>query len=189
MPRTTAPAGVLPAAEALIRVPRVADQSGGIVSRLAQLETLDEWDRAQARTLPAGSVDEVPEFLRTVVTAALLGYNTHAHGNPVMLVHAATAPNAILRTLPSLPRDLWAESAAVGWSAAAAVFAAYAPPGEGILDRGRPVTTAAEAFEAAVANGDEHAIKLADTAMDVYAWTADPRAVSAVHHAAALLVE
>jgi hypothetical protein len=51
------------------------------------------------------------------------------------------------------------------------------------------VTTAADAFEAAVSNGDEHAIKLADTALDVHEWTADPRALSAAHLAATLLVD
>jgi hypothetical protein len=106
-----------------------------------------------------------------------------------MLVHAATAPNAILRTLPSLPRELWPASAGAGWTAAAAIFAVYAPPGDGTTDQAGPVTTAAEAFEAAVANGDEHAIKLADTALDVYDWTADPRALTAAHLAATLLVD
>lgn len=119
----------------------------------------------------------------------MLGYLSHAHGNPVMLVHAATAPNAILRTLPSLPREFWPDSAAAGWTAAAAIFAAYAPPGAGALDRAHPVTTSAEGFEAAAANGDEHAIKFADTALDVYDWTADPRALRAAHHAAAVLVD
>jgi hypothetical protein len=189
VPRTTAPAGVLGTADALAGIPRIPHQSGGIGDRLAQLETLADWDRAQGRAVPAGTADEVPDFLRSVVTAALLGYNTHALGSPVMLVHAATAPNAILRTLPSLPRELWPASAGAGWTAAAAIFAVYAPPGDGAIDQAGPVTTAPDAFEAAVANGDEHAIKLADTALDVYDWTADPRALSAAHLAATLLVD
>ena len=189
VPRTTAPAGLLPAAEAIAGVPRIPHQAGGVAARLAQLETLEDWDRAQAQVIAPSNGDGAPEFLRTVVSAALLSYNTHALGNPVMLVHAATAPNAILRSLPSLPRELWKDSAGIGWTAAAAIFSVYAAPGEGDLHQARPVTTGAEAFEAAVTNGDEHAIKLADTALDVYDWTADPRALSAAHHAAALLAD
>jgi hypothetical protein len=81
-----------------------------------------------------------------------------------MLVHAATAPNAVLRVLPSLPDDLWAPSAAAAWSASAAIHAAYAsatsaPPA-------RPAATAADAFGRAAQHGDEHVIELADTALD-----------------------
>ena len=44
-----------------------------------------------------------------------------------MLVHSATAPTAVLRTLPALRDDLWAPSAAAAWTAAAALTVIYAP--------------------------------------------------------------
>ncbi|MFE1783126.1 hypothetical protein ACFW9F_11180, partial [Streptomyces sp. NPDC059506] len=88
------------------------------------------------------------------------------HGEETMLVHAATAPNAVLRTLPALPRPLWVPSLHAAWTASAAVTAmyapdapvAYAPPG---------AFTPEEVFERALAHGDEHVIKLTDTALDV----------------------
>jgi hypothetical protein len=121
-----------------------------------------------------------------LVAAAVRRYATHAHGEPVMLVHAATAPNAVLRTLPSLPRELWALSAVTAWSAAAAIHAAYAPStGLAVTD---PIAAdAADVFDRAVRHGDEHAIKLADTALEVHAWTGDPLAVVAALRALELI--
>lgn len=174
VPGATAPDGRLAAADALAALPRVPRQEGGILPRLAQLEDVVGWARAQRALAPT----DPAELLRDLVTASVRRYATHAHGNPVMLVHAATAPNAVLRVLPSLPRDHWAASAAAAWSASAAVSAAYVPA------TARPPATApataADAFEQAAWHGDEHVIKLADTAQDVHAWTGDDRALAAV---------
>lgn len=174
VPRSTAPAGTLPATDALAAIPGVPHPEGGIGTRLAQLDELDGWPQAQRALAPG---DDADGLLRAVVTAAVLRYSTHAHGNPVMLVHAATAPNALRRALAALPPELHAPTAAAGWSAAAAVFAAYAP------DEARPSgSTAAspdDLIDRAVHHGDEHVIKLTDTVLDVYAWTADDRSLVA----------
>jgi hypothetical protein len=181
----TEPAGVLAVEAALERVPRIGDQSGGVDHRLAQLDGTDGWRGAQAALRPPTTVDDVPDFVRGVVAASVARYATHAHGNPVMLVHASTAPNAILRVLPSLPRRLWLDSAQAAWSAAAAMYAAYAPA--------LAVTPAtadhqpAEVLDRVLANGDEHAIKFADTALDVHAWTGTATALTAALRAAALI--
>jgi hypothetical protein len=182
VPGATAPNGRLDAASAVASVPTIPRQVGGIRSRLAQLEDIDGWPHAQ-RALATSPDWE--GLLRDVVNAAVRRYATHAHSEPVMLVHAATAPNAVLRALPSLPDDLWAPSAAAAWSASAAIHAAYAsatsaPPA-------RPAATAADAFDRAAQHGDEHVIKLADTALDTYAWTGDTQALAAVETAANLV--
>jgi hypothetical protein len=83
-----------------------------------------------------------------------------------MLVHAATAPNAVLRALDSLPRELWAPSLHAAWSASAAVTAMYAPA-EAVACTLPVRLTAEEVMERALAHGDEHVIKLTDTALDV----------------------
>jgi len=122
-----------------------------------------------------------------VVDAVVLAYPAMAVGNPTMLVHAATAPNAVARTLPSLPRELWRPSFDAAWAATSAVLAAYLPtqpaaPGPmptSILD-------ADEVWAGAAAHGGEHVIKLADTALDVHHRTADERALVAVTTAVTL---
>ncbi len=167
-------------------VPRVADQTGGIRDRLAQLAGTAGWHDHVAR-LAAPSLDDVPLALDDLVDAVVVAYPQVAHGNPTMLVHACTAPNAVARTLPSLPRTQWRASYAFAWSASAAVLAAYLPAA--------PVTTqpagprdvdADEAWQLAVGHAGEHVVKLADTALDVHARTGDPAALEAITTAVSL---
>ncbi|GAB2758857.1 questin oxidase family protein [Nocardioides salsibiostraticola] len=184
---------------------RVLREEGETPARVAELAQglgywAARWQRVPGATGPGGLLDaesavgwpqarraiaapaDWEGFLRDLVTAAVRRYATHAHGNPVMLVHAATAPNAVLRVLPSLPAEHWSASASAAWSASAAVHAAYSPTA------GRPYpsapATAADAFDRASRHGDEHVIKLADTALDAFSWTGDDIALSAVARAA-----
>ncbi|WSK40266.1 hypothetical protein OG712_17160 [Micromonospora maris] len=130
-------AGPYPATDprtALDAVPRVPDQRFGIRSCLAQRADLPDWPAAAGAVPhldePVGQTtdeDDVPARLAGIVHAAVVRHGTHGYAEPVMLVHAATAPNAVLRTLPALPGALWAASLAAAWAATAAVTAAYAP--------------------------------------------------------------
>ncbi|NGO69617.1 questin oxidase family protein [Streptomyces boncukensis] len=148
-------------------VPLIDDRSGGIRDRLARLSALPE------RPGPPDPDDTAAEDgLRALVRAAAHRYATHAHGEPVMLVHAVTGPNAVLRILPALPRDQWAASLDVAWAVGAAVTAVYSPA-EGAPPVRAGSTSPEEVFERAAAHGDEHAIKLADTVLDVASWDPD----------------
>lgn len=182
VPGAVIPSGTLAAEPAVAALPQIPNQSGSIHSRFAQLEQVQGWGTAQ-QAMAASSDWE--RFLRDLVTAAVRRYASHAQGNPVMLVHGATAPNAVLRTLPSLPNDQWATSAGAAWSASAAIHAAYVAP-DAIPPAAAP-TSSADAFDLAAHHGDEHVIKLADTAIDVYSWTGDDRALAAVQTAADLI--
>jgi hypothetical protein len=184
------PTGTEPLA-ALGTVPRIADQAGGIRDRLAQLAGLAAWPAAlPAPGVPAAS-EETRVWLAGLADAAALRYLEYAHGNPVMLVHSATAPTAILRTLPALSEDLWAPSAAAAWAAAAALTAIYAPgtPAPAGELPGAPAGPGAadEAFARAVEHGDEHVIKFADTAVDVHARTGNQAALAAAIRAVQLV--
>ncbi|WP_225800432.1 questin oxidase family protein [Streptomyces sp. NK15101] len=161
------------AAAALDAVPPVPEQDGGIRARLAQLTAFPVWGGAP-------DPDTAKALLVELVTAATHRYASHGHGEPVMLVHAATAPNAVLRALPALPRELWAPSVAAAWTAAAAVTAAYTPREAAPYER--TGLTAEEVFERAAAHGDDHTIKFTDTALDV----GDPLALAAAVRSTAL---
>ncbi|QEU93758.1 questin oxidase family protein [Streptomyces kanamyceticus] len=159
--------GAVAAADALDAVPPIADRAeGGFPARLGRVEALPVW---------AVSVDEPEEARRALtelVRAATHRYATHGHGEATMLVHAATAPNAVLRALPALPRVLWVPSLRAAWTASAAVTAMYAPDAAvAYVAPGAPgapgALRAEEVFERALAHGDEHVIKLTDTALDV----------------------
>ncbi|MEE1939654.1 questin oxidase family protein [Streptomyces sp. TRM 70361] len=162
VPHLAALPGADGAAAALDAVEPLAEQDGGFDDRLGRVTGLPVWTAADAVTDPA----EAHRRLTELVRAATHRYATHGHGEPTMLVHAATAPNAVLRTLPALPRELWVPSLRAAWTASAAVTAmyaprapvAYAPPG---------TFTPEEVLEQALAHGDEHVVKLTDTALDV----------------------
>ncbi|QIJ60892.1 questin oxidase family protein [Streptomyces sp. JB150] len=141
-------------------VPPVEAAVGGYLTRLAAVRDLPVWadDVTDPDTARAG--------LAELVRAATHRYATHGHGDETMLVHAATAPNAVLRTLHVLPRELWAPSLHAAWTASAAITAMYAP--DEPADYAPPAAlTAEEVVERALAHGDEHVIKFTDTALDI----------------------
>ncbi|MEU2206826.1 questin oxidase family protein [Streptomyces hygroscopicus] len=205
------------AADALAAVEPIADKSGGIRERLPRLTALPVWppsvrtapptaqapghgpaDRPEDARRPEETEARRPEEARRrlveLVRAATHRYATHGHGEPVMLVHVATAPNAVLRVLPALPRELWAPSLDAAWAASAAVTAVYAPSEPLPADRlpSAAGVTPEEVFARAAAHGDEHAIKLTDTALDVArgargARGTDATALAAALHACALI--
>ncbi|MCX5391281.1 questin oxidase family protein [Streptomyces sp. NPDC006482] len=166
LPPLTPLAAAPNATAALDAVPPVPEQGGGIRARLAQLTGFPDWGTAP-------DPETAKALLTELVTAATHRYATHGHGEPIMLVHAATAPNAVLRTLPALPRELWAPSLAAAWTASAAVTAAYSPAEAAAY---APTSlTSEEVFARAAAHGDDHTIKFTDTALDV----GDPLALTA----------
>ncbi|MFJ6849883.1 questin oxidase family protein [Streptomyces sp. NPDC091271] len=147
------------AAAALDAVAPVDEREGGFPARLGRVRSLPVW--AAGVTDPA----EARRRLTELVRAATHRYATHGHGEETMLVHAATAPNAVLRTLPALPEALWVPSLQAAWAASAAVTAMYAPDAPvAYVPPGRIAPE--EVMERALAHGDEHVIKLTDTAMD-----------------------
>jgi Questin oxidase-like len=179
------------AAAALAAVPRIADQTGGIRERLARLADVEGWPAALAAPNLPVSAAEIESALADLADAAVIRYRYYGHGNGVMLVHSATAPGAVLRTLPALDSALWAPSLAASWAAAAALTAVYAPavPAAGPDLPGAPdgPNAAEDAFARAVDHGDEHVIKFADAAADAYARTGDPDALAAAVRAAELI--
>lgn len=190
-PGITAPAGELEPTAALAGVPRILDQHGTVAARLGQLEDLSGWPGAFAALRPPAGPDDAQRELADLVAAGTRRYLTYGHGSPVLLVHVATAPNAVLHTLPALPRELWAPSMVASWAASAVLTAAYAPATPAPRD-GLPVVrpgpdAVADLLDRAAANGDEHVIKFADTAADVYARTGDADALAAAAHCADLI--
>jgi hypothetical protein len=183
--------GGLAIADALAAVPRIADQTGGIRDRLGRLTELPGWAAALTAPQIPAPAGEVAPWLAGLVDAATTRYLRFGHGNGVMLVHSATAPNAILRTLPALDPQLWAPSATAAWAAVAALTSIYAPPAPAVQtalpDPPSGPQAAEETFARAVEHGDEHVIKFADTAADVFARTGDPAALAAAIRATHLI--
>lgn len=180
VPNTADPAGSLRPADALDAVPRVPSQDGQLAVRFGQLAEMAGFPRALAALRTPATPDDARATLTELVDAATLAYLTHGHGSPVLLVHIATAPNAVLHSLPALPREQWAPSLSAVWAASAALIATYAP-GEPAPRDALPAAPASaeEVIGRAAENGDEHVIKFTDTAAEVHARTGDPDALAA----------
>jgi len=173
---------------ALDAVPRVPDQRFGIRARLAQLADLPDWPAA-AGAVPGDSGADAAARLAAIVDAAVLQHSTHGHGSPVMLVHAATAPNAVLRTLPALPDTQWEPSIAAAWAATAAVTAGYAPSRGLPAQHGNGAASVHDLMDRAVDTGDAHAIKFADTALDTYERQRDESLIAKVNYSLGLIAD
>lgn len=155
-------------ATALARLPALGGE-GSFPDLLQALAEHPEWP-ACASTRLTDTHERVEPQLKSLVSASTLHYASHGHGEPLMLVHAATAPNAVLRVLPSLPHGLWPASLKAAWAAAAAITTLYSPTDPCAEDLAPRVTDAEDLFARAVEHGDEHVIKMADTALDANSW-------------------
>ena len=171
------PVGARSPTDLVATLPRVARQESGIRDRLAQLEQTPGW-ADQVATLAAPVTDEaIPSAIENIVDAVVAMYPHYAHGNPTMLVHAATAPNAVAMTLSALPPRLWRSSFDAAWSTSAAVIAAYAPVKPHDAVPGPP--TPDDVLDQAVIHGGEHVIKFTDTALASHHRTGDRVALTA----------
>jgi hypothetical protein len=190
VPPAPEPAGNLNAGAAIDAVPRIPDQAGTVATRLGQLARVTGWPASVGALRPATEPDDVPDRLADLVSAATVRYLRHGHASPVLLVHTATAPNAVLHILPALPRELWSPSLSAIWSTTAAIVSAYAPV-EAAPTPVRSLPTGPEAVDEmvdrAVAHGDEHVIKFVDTAAEAYTRTGDPDTVAAALHIGELI--
>ncbi|MYW00559.1 questin oxidase family protein [Streptomyces sp. SID3343] len=174
-------------AEALDAVPPLpVDEKGHIHRRLTFLAGWDAWVRPTTSVRAATTPEQAQTLLAETVRAATALYLRRGHGNGVMNVHGVTAPNAVLRVLPSLPRELWIPSYQAAWATGCAVFSVYTGR-EDATGQPTPAADPREAMERALAHGDEHAIKLTDSAIDVYTATHDPRALAAAARATELI--
>ena len=190
IPASAVPAGRLGPLAALDALPRVPDQRGTVADRLGQLPRMPGWSASASSLRPAAAPGDVRARLTDLVTAATLRFLTHGHGHPVLLVHTATAPNAVLHTLPALPPELWEPSLTAVWTATAAIFSAYAPAYGPAPTPPAPPTgpdAVAEVLDRAVAHADEHVIKFTDTAAEVYTRTGHPDALAAAVHVGTLI--
>ena len=187
LPVAARPAGRRSVSDALAAVQRLADQSGFIAHRIDRLPSTGGWLDAVRDVRPTPAPD-VPDRLSDLVDAATHAYVAFGHGSPVLLVHTATAPNAVLHVLPALPEDAWPASFDAAWAAAAAIVAMYAPRQPN--DERAPSLSAdpgVEALERAAEHGDEHVLKFTDTAVDAYERSHDPLVLAAARHAAELI--
>jgi hypothetical protein len=157
-------------------------RGGGIRARLAGLDRHPGWAPAVASMPEPASV---PAALDTLIDAAVSHYRRWAHNEPVMLVHAATAPRAVALVLPALPEHLWPAAYDTAWAVTAAIGAAYRPADPAPLDDA-PAPVLSEVVAGAVESGDAHAVKFAEVAVESHE-RGNPTALASAALATALI--
>lgn len=183
IPGQLPPAGPAAVAAALDGIPAV-EGGGGIRTRLARIAERPDWARAASDLRPVRSAAAVPAALDELVDAAVDRYLHWAHGNPVMLVHAATAPRAAALVVPALPVELWVPTYDTAWAVTAAISAVYRPAPAATPPAA--TTDPDEVTDLAVATGDEHAIKFVEVAQESHR-RGNPTALAAAVRASALI--
>lgn len=101
LPGQQPPEGAVEVGAALDAIP-IVGAVGSAGSRVALLGAAPSWSPALRRLAPVTAPAAVPAALDLLVDAAVTRYERWAHGSPVMLVHAATAPRAAALVLPAL---------------------------------------------------------------------------------------
>lgn len=186
VPQAVDPAGSLEMGQVLDRIPRIPSQQGPVAIRFGQLAEMPTWPGALRSLRAATDPQDVQAQLADLVAGAAARYLTHGHGSPVLLVHTATAPNAVLHTLPALPQSLWTPSLSAVWAASAAITSAYAPPA-GLPKDELPGAREGDLMPWAIDHGDEHVIKFADTALDAYRHSGDSDVLAAAQRVGDLI--
>lgn len=142
-----------------------ADENWGMRARLAQLAQLPGWTPALTAHGAPQSAADVPGALDALTDAAVTRYRRWAHGNPVMLVHAATAPRAASLILPALPTDVWRTTYDTAWAVSAAITVAYRPA-RAVEPEASEGVSVGGLKELAVRNHDEHVLKFVEVAIE-----------------------
>lgn len=182
--RAAEPAGTLTPAQAFDALPRLPDQTGFIAHRIDRLERLPQWPAVVAALALPDDPGGVRATLASLVDAATLRFPAVGRSAPVLLVHTATAPNAVLHCLPVLPRELWRSSLSAAWTAVAALTVMYA---DAPSRASAPVSghdLVGNLLDRAAAHRDEHVLKFADTAAESFGRTSNRDTIAAAHLAA-----
>jgi|SRR5579875_1320427 len=183
-PRTAGHLGIGAALAALPVAPRVAEP-GLITSRLTTaLSAEPEFPDAVSALRPPADVQA--DLLSLAVRFAGI-FLAHGRARPIAFLHAVTAPVAARSVLGLLPPELGRPSYDALWQVAAGLWVGYA---DGTVPEPLPAgppPVRADLADRAVANGDEHAIKLTEACLRLHAESPDPVLLHAAARACELL--
>ena len=166
LPETTAVPGVARPSQAVTTLellPASARRSGGfITARLAGLEGFAPFKDVASRVAVDG--DASAFFSDLTDTFARIYLENATPGKVITFVHAVTGPSAARLLLPYVDEAGARALRRYAWQAAAALYVAMGDRATAPALEAEPLD-AATLVERAVANGDEHAIKLVEACL------------------------
>jgi Questin oxidase-like len=172
-------------AQALAALPLYWQERGGvpagnIVAGLREAARLGRFDEALDLVAPPSDVSAALSALSATFTRVYLRHGT-LH-NRIAFIHAVTGPCALRRIAPHVKAETARLALPYAWQTAAAIYAAYARPGD---DAREPAASLGrDELEArAIENGDEHAIKFTEVLLGEHALSPDPAYLAAAQDA------
>ncbi|MFF1508326.1 hypothetical protein [Streptomyces sp. NPDC058326] len=181
-------AGRLPLARAIEGLPLHPGgvHPGLIRDRLDTVAGIDGFPAAVSALRSPGDAGAAMAELATTFAGVFL---TRGRRWPTAFVHAVTAPVAAGSVLPLLPPAARRDTYDALWRLAAGLYAVHAPDAvTEPLPQGAPPAED-DLIDRAVANGDEHAIKLTEACLRAYRSTGDAVLLHAAEHGLTLLPE
>ena len=142
-----------------------------IVEVLRQLKQLDGF--GDVRSLIAEPKDVAAALSALTATFARVFVRHGVRHDTIAFVHAVTGPAALRRMSPYIRPETARAAFPHAWHTAAAIYAAYARRGDAAGSE-QTNRTPAELIEAAVKDGDDHAIKFTEVMAAEYAVNPDP---------------
>lgn len=172
LPGRALAAGTRPLAAAVEAVPIYEGERAGLITgTLGRLETLPEFAQSVTALAPVADAKAAIHELTKGFAGVFL---ERGRTNTVAYLHAVTAPAAVGSILHELPQQTWRQTHDTLWQVAAAIHSGFARGSvREPLPSGEPPTPV-QLAERAVANGDEHAIKLTEACLREHAATGDP---------------
>ncbi|MFC4013899.1 hypothetical protein ACFOY2_42195 [Nonomuraea purpurea] len=146
-------------------------RTGSITTNLVKASEAHGFDDALTNLAPP---QDASTSLHELARAFAKIFLTHGRKRPVVFLHAITAPVAVASVIEELPEEFRASTHDALWQVAAAIYTGYAADSLAEpLPSAAPLTPE-DLAERALANGDEHAIKLTEAAVREFAITSDP---------------
>jgi hypothetical protein len=187
LPAAAGAAAPTNAREAIGRVPRVIghDYRGTITATLAALKDVPGFAETigylDTTVEPERNLSDLTETFARVFLA-----NAHDRLSTIVLIHGVTGAAAVRSLLPVLLPQAARDAVRFAWQTGAALYAAFAtqPP---VPDADAPAGGRETFISAAVASGDDHAIKFTETCLREYDINPSPVYLAAARHAISLL--
>jgi hypothetical protein len=109
--------------------------------------------------------------------------NTHDLLSAITFVHGVTSATALRSLLPHLPDAVARDALRYAWQAGAALYAAFATAPPAPADVEPPRESLETLVDMAIANGDEHAIKMTEACVREHALAPSPVYLAAARRA------
>ncbi len=169
---------VVPAAEQVAH--------GDLTDRIAPVERLRPFEGVADLADPSGDASAFLSDLTATFAGAFRA--SVPPGNLIAFVHGVTGPGAVRLLLPYVDAASGREALRYAWQGAAALYSGFSgrPPGPPGLP-GAAGPEPAALVDAAVASGDEHAIKFTEVCLRETALSPSPVYLEAARHAVGLL--